>query len=77
LLSASAIKTDGSQNGGKVATILFTSMFGLGDCGDEATPLGYFAVAQKIGDHALSAPCFTAAGSLVKSSRQTHRIAIQ
>src|SRR5438309_5486815 len=42
------------QNGGKVATYpVSTSMFGLGDySGRMTTPLGYFAVAQKIGDHA-------------------------
>ena len=42
------------QNGGKVATYpISTSMFGLGDYwGRMTTPLGYFAVAQKIGDHA-------------------------
>src|SRR5437764_8046282 len=42
------------QNGGKVATYpVSTSMFGLGDYwGRMTTPLGYFAVAQKIGDHA-------------------------
>ena len=42
------------QNGGKVATYpVSTSMFGLGDyLGRMTTPLGYFAVAQKIGDHA-------------------------
>jgi len=42
------------QNGGKVATYpISTSMFGLGDyLGRMTTPLGYLAVAQKIGDHA-------------------------
>ena len=42
------------QNGGKVAAYpVSTSMFGLGDYwGRMTTPLGYFAVAQKIGDHA-------------------------
>ena len=42
------------QNGDKVATYpVSTSMFGLGDyLGRMTTPLGYFAVAQKIGDHA-------------------------
>src|SRR6266700_7986667 len=42
------------QNGGKVATYpVSTSMFGLGDyLGRMTTPLGYFAIAQKIGDHA-------------------------
>jgi len=42
------------QNGAKVATYpVSTSMFGLGDfLGHMTTPLGYFAVAQKIGDHA-------------------------
>ena len=42
------------QNGGKVATYpISTSMFGLGDYwGRMTTPLGYLAVAQKIGDHA-------------------------
>jgi lipoprotein-anchoring transpeptidase ErfK/SrfK len=42
------------QNGGKVATYpVSTSMFGLGDYwGRMTTPLGYFGVAQKIGDHA-------------------------
>jgi hypothetical protein len=42
------------QNGGNVATYpVSTSMFGLGDYwGRMTTPLGYFAVAQKIGDHA-------------------------
>src|SRR5207249_5050836 len=42
------------QNGGKIATYpISTSMFGLGDYwGRMTTPLGYLAVAQKIGDHA-------------------------
>src|SRR5438552_27076 len=42
------------QNGGKIATYpVSTSMFGLGDYwGRMTTPLGYLAVAQKIGDHA-------------------------
>src|SRR5260370_20571071 len=42
------------QNGGNVATLPVSSlMFGLGDYwGRMTTPLGYFAVAQKIGDHA-------------------------
>ena len=42
------------QDGGKVATYpVSTSMFGLGDYwGRMTTPLGYFAVAEKIGDHA-------------------------
>ena len=42
------------QNGAKVATYpVSTSMFGLGDfLGRMTTPLGYFAIAQKIGDHA-------------------------
>lgn len=42
------------QNGANVATYpVSTSMFGLGDfLGHMTTPLGYFAVAQKIGDHA-------------------------
>ena len=41
------------QNGGKVVTYpVSTSMFGLGDSwGRMTTPLGYFAVEQKIGDH--------------------------
>ena len=42
------------QNGGMIATYpISTSMFGLGDYwGRMTTPLGYLAVAQKIGDHA-------------------------
>jgi lipoprotein-anchoring transpeptidase ErfK/SrfK len=42
------------QNGAKVATYpISTSKFGLGDAlGRMTTPLGYLAVAQKIGDHA-------------------------
>ena len=42
------------QNGGKVVTYpVSTSMFGLGDSwGRMTTPLGYFAVEQKIGDNA-------------------------
>jgi hypothetical protein len=42
------------QNGGKVATYpVSTSKFGLGDFrGRMTTPLGYLAVAKKIGDHA-------------------------
>lgn len=41
------------QNGGKVVTYpVSTSMFGLGDAwGRMTTPLGYFAVEQKIGDN--------------------------
>ena len=41
------------QNGGKVVTYpVSTSMFGLGDSwGRMTTPLGYFAVEQKIGDN--------------------------
>src|SRR5437016_11414263 len=42
------------QNGGKGVTYpVSTSMFGLGDSwGRMTTPVGYFAVAEKIGDHA-------------------------
>src|SRR5467141_3857522 len=42
------------QNGGKVVTYpVSTSMFGLGDSwGRMTTPLGYFAVEEKIGDTA-------------------------
>jgi len=42
------------QNGGKVVTYpVSTSMFGLGDSwGRMTTPLGYFAVEEKIGDNA-------------------------
>jgi len=42
------------QNGGMIATYpISTSMFGVGDySGRMTTPLGYLAVAQKIGDHA-------------------------
>src|SRR6058998_317544 len=42
------------QNGGKVTTYpVSTSMFGVGDSwGRMTTPLGYFAVEQKIGDNA-------------------------
>jgi lipoprotein-anchoring transpeptidase ErfK/SrfK len=42
------------QNGAKVASYpVSTSKFGLGDAqGRMTTPLGYLAVAQKIGDHA-------------------------
>jgi lipoprotein-anchoring transpeptidase ErfK/SrfK len=42
------------QDGGEVATYpISTSKFGLGDrWGSMATPLGFFQVAQKIGDHA-------------------------
>lgn len=42
------------QNGGKVVTYpVSTSMFGVGDAwGRMTTPLGYFAVEQKIGDNA-------------------------
>ena len=42
------------QNGGQIATYpISTSMFGVGDYrGRMTTPLGYLAVAQKIGDHA-------------------------
>jgi len=42
------------QNGAKVATYpVSTSKFGLGDSwGRMTTPLGYLAVAEKIGDHA-------------------------
>src|SRR5206468_5258056 len=42
------------QNGGQIATYpISTSMFGVGDySGRMTTPLGYLAVAQKIGDHA-------------------------
>ena len=48
------------QNGGKVATYpVSTSKFGLGDArGRMTTPLGYLAVAQKIGDHAPSGAVF-------------------
>src|SRR5947207_6672945 len=48
------------QNGGKVATYpVSTSKFGLGDAwGRMTTPLGYLAVAQKIGDHAPTGAVF-------------------
>jgi lipoprotein-anchoring transpeptidase ErfK/SrfK len=48
------------QNGAKVATYpVSTSRFGLGDAlGRMTTPLGYLAVAQKIGDHAPTGAVF-------------------
>lgn len=48
------------QNGGKVATYpVSTSKFGLGDArGRMTTPLGYLAVAQKIGDRAPAGAVF-------------------
>jgi lipoprotein-anchoring transpeptidase ErfK/SrfK len=48
------------QNGAKVATYpISTSKFGLGDAwGRMTTPLGYLAVAQKIGDHAPAGAVF-------------------
>src|SRR5438874_183969 len=48
------------QDGGKIATYpISTSMFGLGDYwGRMTTPLGYLAVAQKIGDHAPTGAVF-------------------
>jgi hypothetical protein len=48
------------QNGGKVATYpVSTSIFGLGDYwGRMTTPLGYLAVAEKIGDHAPTGAVF-------------------
>src|SRR5881296_1014574 len=48
------------QNGGKVVTYpVSTSMFGLGDSwGRMTTPLGYFAVEQKIGDNVPSGAVF-------------------
>ena len=48
------------QNGGKVVTYpVSTSMFGLGDSwGRMTTPLGYFAVEQKIGDNAAVGAVF-------------------
>jgi lipoprotein-anchoring transpeptidase ErfK/SrfK len=48
------------QNGAKVATYpVSTSKFGLGDAwGRMTTPLGYLAVAQKIGDHAPTGAVF-------------------
>lgn len=48
------------QNGGKLATYpVSTSKFGLGDArGRMTTPLGYLAVAQKIGDHAPAGAVF-------------------
>jgi hypothetical protein len=48
------------QNGGSIATYpVSTSMFGLGDYwGRMTTPLGYLAVAQKIGDHAPTGAVF-------------------
>jgi lipoprotein-anchoring transpeptidase ErfK/SrfK len=48
------------QNGAKIATYpVSTSKFGLGDdWGRMTTPLGYLAVAQKIGDHAPTGAVF-------------------
>lgn len=48
------------ENGAKVATYpVSTSKFGLGDFqGRMTTPLGYLAVAQKIGDHAPTGAVF-------------------
>jgi L,D-transpeptidase catalytic domain len=48
------------QDGAKLATYpVSTSKFGLGDfLGRMTTPLGYFAVAQKIGDHAPTGAVF-------------------
>jgi lipoprotein-anchoring transpeptidase ErfK/SrfK len=48
------------QNGAKVATYpVSTSKFGLGDAlGRMTTPLGFLAVAQKIGDHAPTGAVF-------------------
>jgi hypothetical protein len=48
------------QNGAKIATYpVSTSKFGLGDTwGRMTTPLGYLAVAQKIGDHAPTGAVF-------------------
>jgi lipoprotein-anchoring transpeptidase ErfK/SrfK len=48
------------QDGAKLATYpVSTSKFGLGDFwGRMTTPLGYFAVAQKIGDHAPTGAVF-------------------
>ena len=48
------------QNGGKVATYpVSTSKFGLGDFwGRMTTPLGYFAIAKKIGDNAPTGAVF-------------------
>lgn len=48
------------QNGAKVATYpVSTSKFGLGDAwGRMTTPVGYLAVAQKIGDHAPTGAVF-------------------
>jgi lipoprotein-anchoring transpeptidase ErfK/SrfK len=48
------------QNGAKVATYpVSTSKFGLGDdWGRMTTPLGFLAVAQKIGDHAPTGAVF-------------------
>src|SRR2546421_5420618 len=48
------------QDGAKLATYpVSTSKFGLGDSwGRMTTPLGYLAVAQKIGDHAPSGAVF-------------------
>jgi lipoprotein-anchoring transpeptidase ErfK/SrfK len=48
------------QNGATVATYpVSTSKFGLGDAwGRMTTPLGYLAVAQKIGDHAPTGAVF-------------------
>jgi lipoprotein-anchoring transpeptidase ErfK/SrfK len=48
------------QNGAKVATYpVSTSKFGMGDAwGRMTTPLGYLAVAQKIGDHAPTGAVF-------------------
>jgi lipoprotein-anchoring transpeptidase ErfK/SrfK len=48
------------QNGARVATYpISTSKFGLGDAwGRMTTPLGYLAVAQKIGDHAPAGAVF-------------------
>jgi hypothetical protein len=48
------------QDGARLATYpVSTSKFGLGDLwGRMTTPLGYFAVAQKIGDHAPTGAVF-------------------
>jgi lipoprotein-anchoring transpeptidase ErfK/SrfK len=48
------------QNGARIATYpVSTSKFGLGDnWGRMTTPLGYLAVAQKIGDHAPTGAVF-------------------
>jgi hypothetical protein len=57
------------QNGAKVTTYpVSTSKFGLGDgFGRMTTPVGAMAVAQKIGDHARSAPSLRPAASPEKS----------